>query len=51
MVIVWRLKSQQFSDSGRSSLMDGGANGHLHGLQVQLAALAPISENSLELAL
>ncbi len=31
MVTIRRIKSQQFRDGGRTRLMDGGANRHLHG--------------------
>jgi len=51
MVGVRRVKAQQFGESGRASLMDGGANRHLHGLDIQFAGSAPVGEDPLELML
>jgi hypothetical protein len=51
MIRVRRVKSQQLSESGRTSLMDGRANRHLHGFQIQLAGFAPVGEDPLELLL
>jgi hypothetical protein len=49
MVVTRRRKAQQFGNGVRARLMDGGANRHLRGLKVQLAGLAPVGENPLQL--
>jgi hypothetical protein len=51
MRIVWRLAPQQLGDRVGSALMDSRANRHLHGFQIQLAALASVVEDPLELLL
>jgi hypothetical protein len=45
------VKSQQLRDSSCASWMDGGANCHLHGLEIQLAAFVPIGKDPLPLML
>jgi hypothetical protein len=51
MVFIRRLEAQQFGNSGRTGLMDGGANRHLDRFQVQLARLAAIRKDPSELKL
>ena len=51
LLLVRRLPPQQFCDCVSSGLMDGGANRHLHGFQVQLATLVALVEDPLELLL
>jgi len=42
-VIRW-CKTQQFGNGVRARLMDGGANRHLCGLQIQLAGFVAVGE-------
>lgn len=49
MFLIWRRESQQFGDRLRCGLVYGGANRQLHRLQIQMAALVPVVEDSLEL--
>lgn len=51
MFEVGWIKLQQISESGRAGLMDGGADGHFHGFEIQLAGFAPVGEDPLELML
>jgi hypothetical protein len=51
MAVIRRVKSQQFTESRRASLMDGGANRHLYGFQIQLTGFVPVGEDALELML
>lgn len=39
------------ADRGRARLMNGGANGPLHSFQIDLAPVAAVGKNSLELLL
>jgi hypothetical protein len=42
-------KAQQLGNRIRACLVNGGANGHLHGLQIQLAGLAAVGKDPLQL--
>jgi hypothetical protein len=51
MLSVRRRESQQFGESSSASLVDGGANRHLHRLEIQSSGSVAFSENPLELML
>jgi hypothetical protein len=49
MVVIGWCKTQQFGNGVRARLVDRRANRPLCSLQIQLAGLAPIGENPLQL--
>ena len=51
MITVGWIEAQQLCDGRGAGLMHGGADGHFHGFQIQVAGFVPIGEDALKLML